>query len=484
MPAPSPAITPSNVLVLYNTASADGAAIAAHYSQVYPGVQLLGLTGVPAGDEITADQYLQQIRPQVLPALTPSIDVIVTTKGLPVRINTTERFASFPATYVDPFNVSHTVYASSWKPYSSLESELTRVDSVSTWEQMLDQTFWHPTNPPAAANPYYNRGVAFSYTDPANGGIRLASRLDGYNAADVNAAVDRAQNVIAGPYHFVVDDDPSKTYASGMDTLVNTVLAPANQPFTYDNTSAFVGTAPGPVLGYVSHGANQASTPPNYILDSTNGLQFPLAKGAVMETWESFNAYSFDAGGNVAGQGLVADWINRGGTAGVGNVQEPTASLSTVTNEAIMFNMLLQGYTFAEAAWTATRQLSWVNTVVGDPLMTWKPALPGDVDGDGLVGASDLAILSKNWGATGPGGGAMWGLGDVDGDGRVGASDFALFSANWGRVATWAGGGASLGQGFGGLDETLLPVPEPSSLCLSVAAAISSLMLRSRSRRR
>jgi hypothetical protein len=37
-----------------------------------------------------------------------------------------------------------------------------------------------------------------------------------------------------------------------------------------------------------------------------------------------------------------------------------------------MFKMLLSGYTWAEAAWSSMQQLSYVNTVVGDPLMTWK----------------------------------------------------------------------------------------------------------------
>jgi hypothetical protein len=41
----------------------------------------------------------------------------------------------------------------------------------------------------------------------------------------------------------------------------------------------------------------------------------------------------------------------------------------------------------------------------------------GDLDGDGTVGAADLAILIRNWGANG--------LGDLDGDGVVGPRDLA-----------------------------------------------------------
>jgi Dockerin type I domain/PEP-CTERM motif len=142
-----------------------------------------------------------------------------------------------------------------------------------------------------------------------------------------------------------------------------------------------------------------------------------------------------------------------------------------------MFNMLLHGYTWAEAAWAATQQLSYVNTVVGDPLMTWTPAMAGDINDDGTVGAADLAVLAKNYGSTVPGGGASWGLGDFNGDGKVDAADLALFAANWGKSASWANGGV-VGQGFGGIvggggsSSGSTQIPEPSTLLLAALAAL------------
>lgn len=47
----------------------------------------------------------------------------------------------------------------------------------------------------------------------------------------------------------------------------------------------------------------------------------------------------------------------------------------------------------------------------------------GDLDGDGLVGPSDLAILLGQWGGKG--------TGDLDGDGVVGASDLAILLGAW-----------------------------------------------------
>ena len=448
------AIDATNVVVLYNAGSSDGVQIANAYAQIHPGVHLVPLNNVPAGDQITADQYLSIIRPQVESALSAEaaagvdIDDIVTTKGLPVRIDVTEQFSGPTPSYTDPQGVVHNVYTQG--QYSSLESELTQVNNISTWQQMLDQTWWDPTIQSQAVNPYYNNGGAFDHNNPAFGGMYLTSRLDGYNATDVIASLYRAQNAHSGPYNFVVDNDPTKNYNSGMASLVNNVLIPQHQPYTYDNTTGFVGTAPGPVLGYVSFGANQTSTPPGFMLNTTTGLQFPLANGAVAETWESYNAYTYTQGGNVNGQSLIADWIHRGGTAAVGNVQEPGANLSNVTNPDIMFNMLLHGYTWAEAAWCATQQLSYVNTVVGDPLMTWTPLMAGDANGDGTVGSADLSILSKDYGMTVPAGGAGWSLGDFNGDGKVDSADLALFAANWGKTSSWASGSAG-GQGFGGI---------------------------------
>jgi len=52
------------------------------------------------------------------------------------------------------------------------------------------------------------------------------------------------------------------------------------------------------------------------------------------------------------------------------------------------------------------------------------PARKGDLDGDGAVGAGDLAVLLGNWGSAG--------IGDLDGDGAVGPSDLALLLGAWG----------------------------------------------------
>lgn len=50
--------------------------------------------------------------------------------------------------------------------------------------------------------------------------------------------------------------------------------------------------------------------------------------------------------------------------------------------------------------------------------------VPGDLDGNGVVGAADLAALLAAWGSGDP-------VADLNGDGAVGAADLAALLANW-----------------------------------------------------
>jgi hypothetical protein len=57
------------------------------------------------------------------------------------------------------------------------------------------------------------------------------------------------------------------------------------------------------------------------------------------------------------------------------------------------------------------------------------PVCVGDLDDDGVVGASDLAILLSFWGN------AATGVADLDGDGLTGATDLSILLSNWGDCA-------------------------------------------------
>ncbi|GAB4196398.1 MAG: hypothetical protein Kow00105_10550 [Phycisphaeraceae bacterium] len=427
-------ITPQNVLVLYNSASQDSADIANYYAQAHPGVNLLGLNGVSSAEEIGQDHYLNVIRPQVLAGLTEEIDVIVTTKDLPLRIrNDSPNPLNYPGWRGAPFGVQ--LLDDWWEPYSSLESELTRIDMINSADMMGDQaafmsppSFPYPTHH-HASNPYFKSDQPFDHSNPAVEGMRLATRLDAFSVDDVKDMIDRAQAVAHIPSQQIVvlDDDPDApaTTVDRMAALGFNVLEPADQLMVYDNTNAVITDTPFPVIGYVGHGSHGSG--PGYMGD----FEFDIANGAVFHTWESFNAYSFQSGNNKYGQGLVGEWIELGGTAALGHVEEPTASTATVANEDVLWQALLSGMTLAEAAWSATPQLSFVNTVVGDPLMRLVPWMPGDADLDGQVGIHDLAIVLNNWNARASG----IEEGDFDSNGFIGVGDLNIVLSNWSVIS-------------------------------------------------
>ncbi len=440
------AVEAASTLLLYDTTDADSVAIKDYYLAARPGVRAYGLSLPSFGEEILAQEYLDDIRRPILEYLNSQgwgseIDTFVTTKGLPLRIDAG----------ADP-NPSP---QSNWARYSSLESELTRIDTISSVEEMGDQNFSAaildvPGVKPA--NPYYlglefdlfTGGLlpyegpeGFDRSDPVNENIRLTSRLDGYTLQDVFGLIDRSQKTFVIPFAqaVVVDDHPGSPVSSEteMTNLALNILPSRNQLAVYDATNSPILASSSPVIGYVSLGTHSGLTPggpgnldqTGYIVEDLN---FEYANGAVFLTYESFNAYSFDSASvsPQTYQGQVAQWIAAGGTAAVGNVAEPTANVSTVTNEDIMFDMLLSGYTLAEAAWAATRQLSFVNTVVGDPLMVWRAWLPGDTNLDGVVEFNDFFTLQGNWQQEGG-----FEDGDFDGDGMVDENDLMILQANW-----------------------------------------------------
>ncbi len=220
-------------------------------------------------------------------------------------------------------------------------------------------------------------------------------------------------------------------------------------------------------------------------------LDIALADGAVFNSWESFNAQSFEFGGNAGNQGLVAEWLAKGGTAAVGNVDEPQGSPLTVFNEDLLFDMLLAGNTFAEAAWSSARQLSWVNTVVGDPLMTWKVLLPGDANMDGVVDRGDFEVI----GALGTAeldrsideSSLGWLQGDLDGDGFITLLDVGLVVSSWGQVSSWSTVTPNLTEPTTPMAMALFasmhPIPEPSSVAL-MSIGLASLAAFTWCRRR
>jgi len=535
------------VLVLYNAddTSEIGLDLANYYKTFHPNVHLQPLTSGDPGnplstnDQVSADYYLNTIRPAVLNALQAAgasqIQCIVTTKGLPLRIKVDDS--------VPP-------QGAQWVQYSSLESELTRIDLIDSEIMMGNQTWFPAGIGQHSENLYFGaywdhfswpperiRRDNEPFTSAGNDGMRLTTRLDGYDFADVQGIIDRSQNVFvdpSAPQYVVVDDDPA-----GVLNLMAELTAGLGDQACSDSTgqavTVGVPTPSRPVIGYVSHGTNDSgellggdngdpSTGyiPEQLGDPQSGLL--LADGAVFMTYESFNAWTFDPwvlqprgeGGYYIPeddqQGLLAQWLAIGGTAGIGHVfePEPGAYDGTVANEDIVFDMLLDGYTWAEAAWRSMQQVSFVNTVIGDPLMVWQIA--GDMNGDRVLDHQDIDLLYDNLGGPGVPSAPIY---DLDGDGdadiddmtylvrtilgsefgdfnldmKLNEIDLTVLATYFNTTGNWSTGDAS-GDGFidltdltilatyYGFDGTGDAVPEPATLGLLAVGGLALLIRR------
>ena len=94
-------------------------------------------------------------------------------------------------------------------------------------------------------------------------------------------------------------------------------------------------------------------------------------------------------------------------------------------------------------------------------------SVPGDVNGDGIVNAQDIAVIASHWLQTGT---KFTVTGDANADGVVNAQDIGVIASHWLQAAAPRGGG--LGS----------PVPEPSTLILAALGGLALLACRRRIR--
>lgn len=202
----------------------------------------------------------------------------------------------------------------------------------------------------------------------------LVSRLDGDDFNDVIDLIDRSVDPdMNGEKYWILDDDPAAAVSGGMEEthyILNSFGFNLNPAIYINSPEWIVNNHPTgeQVMGYVSHGRNTAINDPNrprmpatYILDT---LDFDYANGAIFNSWESFNGWSFGATRN--DHGLVSDFIHTGGTGGGGHVYEPFEP--GAFHERIVFPSYAMGYSTVEAMYQGFPYMAWQNIIVGDPL--------------------------------------------------------------------------------------------------------------------
>jgi uncharacterized protein (TIGR03790 family) len=400
-PTNEPIATTDEVVVVYNASYTtdsntngiqDSQEIAEYYrdARSIPEVNVMSITA-PTTEVISRSDYNTHVKAEIEAYLTANdlastTKYIVLVKGVPLKISAT----------------NGTSYAST--NYSSVDSAVCLLYETYSTTWIIN-------------NPYYNKDYDYDMdyrfnTDHFTGSDRngdpftlryLVTRLDGYTLQNVKDMIDRGVNAdTTESAYWIIDDHPNSgtgalPYATNYDSMQTAHNYLSNlgmniNPDPYSNTTTRITTTTPSgqnIIGYVSHGI-YSGFGNDYV---SNDLDFNFANGAVFSSYESFNAYGFlNAGQSTHGQ--LGEWIQVGGSGGIGNVYEPWTT--TIPEESMWMPLYAVGYTWADAAYMSLHYIDFVQVVLGDPLMIIADLVaPGQISD--LTATTTDTYISMSW---------------------------------------------------------------------------------------
>lgn len=310
----------------------------------------------------------------------PSIDFIVLTKGIPIRLADAPQKDKPGRLALDSCLAA--------LDYDKQTGAI-RVDLTDPGYAGFSGLAW--------GNRYWNASEPFAH---AKFGGYLVTRLDGYSEADAKALVAHAlaaektaQSGKRPAGHILLDvcsgfgyadkayqpkslltakpgenktiivaEEAYNEYNSDM-RLAALRLGARGIPVKLEATELFAGKLTG-LMGYVSWGSNDQK----YDAAAYHSLGF--APGAICETAVSTSARTFLP--TQGGQSLIADLVAQGVTGAKGYTDEPL--LQAVASPSILLKNYTSGRTLAESYYAASRFVGWQDVVIGDPLCRAYPA--------------------------------------------------------------------------------------------------------------
>ena len=428
-PAAPAGETHPEVLIVVNESDATSRAIGEAYraARGVPAENVVKLA-IPAGPPrvlATRASFDSDVRGPIERFLTErglkdSIEVIVTTRGIPSRID---------GGTVDPR------YLLRDSTGASVEAELALLFSDRVGRAGVAGT----------ANPYLGSATPFREWKGRGQPLRyLVARLDGYQEpsdamgvpVDVHSELARAREP-GGSGPFVVDEDPG--LGTGLDAGNQLLLAPTAAALKALGLPVVHDTSPAPVVdqdgiaGLATWGSNASTAqraPGIPFFGSIGGRLYPGRFGPRAPTIAlvSFDMRSFTAPPRY-GQSLAADLLRLGAASASGHVSEP--ALAGVARPYLLLREYALGTKAVEAHFRSVPFLGWTNLYVGDPLLTIaRPvaARAADQDGDGVPDGKDVCRDLPNPDQRDTDGDGFGNLcdADVDNDGRV--------TTSWGRA--------------------------------------------------
>lgn len=333
-------VTYDDVAVIVNTNSANSLVIGNYFQNAHsiPAANMV-YVAVDTSEEIDSTVFNSlrvQIENHLLTNnLVNSVNYLVTTKGVPLKVNRGETF-------------------STTSPSASVESELMLI--FSSYGSYIGAAG-------KITSPYYYQSEHFTR---AAYGIYLVTRLDGYTVQQVLDLIDRS-----GPG---ISVDPGATYVFDQDpdwnstipalnmylATAKTTLESRGKAVDLDQSAVYVTEQPS-VIGYTSWGSNDhyANNYTTYAIPHNS-----WASGAIAETYVSTSGRSFQLP-PAYGQSLIADLIQEGISGAKGYVYEPYSSAMALAY--ILFDRYSSGFNLAESFCMASRYCSWMDVIIGDP---------------------------------------------------------------------------------------------------------------------
>jgi uncharacterized protein (TIGR03790 family) len=333
--------------------------------------------------------FVEQIRDPIEIFLTEAglaetIEIIVTTKGIPLRVHEGTGRAN-PSALRDIRSAS--VDAELALLFSGRDGApgvtATRNPYFNSEESFATFRKRHPESPLR-----YLTARLTAYQDPPETGS------DGRVPRDVKSLIDAAQGRESGRI-YLIDEDPTQPgeRAPGNRLLLTPAAATLKAlglTVFHDRAAAFrFGVAE--IGGYASWGSNDRHDPGQPFYGEIGERRYPgtFASRAITADIVSSNARSFVHPPRY-GQSLVADLIRMGAAGAAGHVAEPM--LAAVAKPHILLRRYAQGIPAVEAYFRSIPYLGWMNVYIGDPLMKLDrkaPADPTDLDGDGVPDEHD-----------------------------------------------------------------------------------------------
>lgn len=295
----------------------------------------------PLTEEIDSLQF-EQVRAQIESYLinnnlVDSINYLVTTKGVPLKVES-NCFNNLP----NP------------GACASFDSELTLI--LGSYSGNIGMSS-------SVANPIYGSSAHFSR---ANSGIYLVTRLDGYTKQDVFNLIDRSgpnTGLNKGAAQAIVDLNEAVSGDSAY--FMDFYLQPSYIFLTNNSWNVQLDANFDPLLNqsnvfsyiYGGHGPLSNVT-----------LGYTWTEGSIAAMPSCKTTWTFDSATNTTNDFLLADLIAAGCTGASGNVD--CIYFGQIANTETILNRYLnpiESYMLAESFYMAEPRMSWQAVVVGDP---------------------------------------------------------------------------------------------------------------------